>query len=358
MKSISLFWIAPALLAVAGCHRLHPTLTQPAPTATLNRSDPVYTVQDLGVLPGCDSSYGNGINAHGWVVGDMRSYRRGANYGFVFRHGALTGLTYGAQTSSARAINERGEITGWISRPHSPPMNSITALFYSQGKPHPLGSLEGLPESHGFGLNDKGEVVGDMTDGDVSYAFLYSHGKMQYLGKSLPEAGYNSGSAINRGEKIVGQTDVFNDKPHAVLFTRKKIGWREQAVSAPPGWRFLSANAINEAGWIAGSGSDRSSLHGYLFRAGRVIDLGALPGDSDSEVLALNNRNQVVGRSAGHAFLYAHGKITDLNALIDAKLHWTLLTANGINDKGQIVGTGKHDGKTRAFVLTPLTRYK
>jgi probable HAF family extracellular repeat protein len=35
---------------------------------------------------------------------------------------------------------------------------------------------------------------------------------------------------------------------------------------------------------------------------------------------------------------------------------WVLEIANGINVKGQIVGTGKHCGKTRAFVLTPRTQ--
>lgn len=45
--------------------------------------------------------------------------------------------------------------------------------------------------------------------------------------------------------------------------------------------------------------------------------------------------------------------MNDLNDLIAATSGWILESANSINSKGQITGRGKHDGKERAFVLTP-----
>jgi hypothetical protein len=42
--------------------------------------------------------------------------------------------------------------------------------------------------------------------------------------------------------------------------------------------------------------------------------------------------------------------------LLPANSGWTLYDAFDINDLGQIVGAGTHNGITRGFVLTPLTR--
>ena len=54
-----------------------------------------------------------------------------------------------------------------------------------------------------------------------------------------------------------------------------------------------------------------------------------------------------------HAFLYVFGRMRDLNALIPHGSGWVLSEANGINDVGQIVGTGTKNGQTRAFLLNP-----
>jgi probable HAF family extracellular repeat protein len=43
----------------------------------------------------------------------------------------------------------------------------------------------------------------------------------------------------------------------------------------------------------------------------------------------------------------------DLNNLLPPNSGWELTQALGINDKGQIVGYGTHDGQIRAFLLTP-----
>src|SRR5262249_29219537 len=53
------------------------------------------------------------------------------------------------------------------------------------------------------------------------------------------------------------------------------------------------------------------------------------------------------------AFVWQNGLITDLNTLIDSGLGWVLQIATGINDNGQITGTGTVGGQTHAFLLTP-----
>jgi hypothetical protein len=44
----------------------------------------------------------------------------------------------------------------------------------------------------------------------------------------------------------------------------------------------------------------------------------------------------------------------DLNLLIDPTTGWVLNEASGINESGQIVGWGLHNGQTRAFLITPV----
>jgi hypothetical protein len=43
----------------------------------------------------------------------------------------------------------------------------------------------------------------------------------------------------------------------------------------------------------------------------------------------------------------------DLNDLIKPGTGWVLATANGINDAGEIAGSGTYYGSVRAFVLSP-----
>ncbi len=46
--------------------------------------------------------------------------------------------------------------------------------------------------------------------------------------------------------------------------------------------------------------------------------------------------------------------MADLNTLIPRDSGWVLLSANDINNRGQIVGYGRRNGQKRAFLLTPL----
>jgi probable HAF family extracellular repeat protein len=87
-----------------------------------------------------------------------------------------------------------------------------------------------------------------------------------------------------------------------------------------------------------------------------IQDLGTLGGTS-SQALDLNNQGQVVGsaftlsNAASHAFLWQGGQMTNLNSLLPANSGWELKEATGINDAGQIVGTGLIGGQQHAFLL-------
>ena len=117
-------------------------------------------------------------------------------------------------------------------------------------------------------------------------------------------------------------------------------------------------HGINDAGDCAGQRQTPSGeTHAICVRASRVIDLGTL-GGSSSSARAINSSGTVVGGALTvddehhHAFVYANGVMQDLNERIDAD-GWELIYALGINDRGQIVAIGHHDGNDRIVLLTP-----
>lgn len=78
-------------------------------------------------------------------------------------------------------------------------------------------------------------------------------------------------------------------------------------------------------------------------------------GTEHTEPTDVNDNGEVVGISNCRAFIWNETfGLKDLNSLVDdTAAGWLLYSANGINESGQIVGEGRRNGETRAFVLTP-----
>jgi probable HAF family extracellular repeat protein len=89
-----------------------------------------------------------------------------------------------------------------------------------------------------------------------------------------------------------------------------------------------------------------------------MTDLSTLGGRS-SRANAINNAGTVVGiadlaaADQRHAFIWEHGQMQDLNNVIRDGSGWVLENATDINKRGQIVGTGVHNGQFSGFLLTP-----
>jgi probable HAF family extracellular repeat protein len=121
------------------------------------------------------------------------------------------------------------------------------------------------------------------------------------------------------------------------------------------------ARAISDSGLIVGtSTTPNNSVHAFLWQDGVMTDLGSLT-DYASWGYGVNNAAQVVGQYSdgvfGHPYLWdATNGMRDLNSLLEpaSGAGWTLYTVNDINNVGQIVGQGRHNGEVRAFVLTPV----
>src|SRR5262249_53599017 len=71
----------------------------------------------------------------------------------------------------------------------------------------------------------------------------------------------------------------------------------------------------------------------------------------------INSGAVVVGTRQNGSFVWdSRNGMRDLGGLIPEDSNWQLSEAIGINDSGQIIGRGFHNGFESSFLLTPLNR--
>ena len=262
------------------------------------------------LLSACNGCQAPGVNAAGDIAGFERS-RFGNFEGFVIRDGVRIAI---------------------------PPFPGGDSVFAE-------------------GMNERGWVVGGAETADsFGRAFLFQEGAMRDLGFG---GGGSFAMAVNNGGLIVGFN--FSDD----FTSQHAIAWRNGVVT-DIGASFAGssrAQAVNERGTAVGfkwpPPSEPFVFHTAVFEDGEVVDLGTLPGDTNSQALAINNRGTIVGNSFDEnfrerAFIFQQGMMLDLNSLVlDAKGVF-LLRAKGINNEGIIIAEGRGpDGTQHAVVLLP-----
>jgi probable HAF family extracellular repeat protein len=315
-----------------------------------------YFITDLGVSEGGSYSRGHAINNKSEVVGQ---FENGAGYGraFIWSAGG-SGIEsysgYRGTTTSPESINDNGQTAGY-----SGTDGGDRAYLWTRQNFENLGTLPNGTSSHANGINNSGQVVGYSGGPDLNRAFLWtSVGGMINLG-TLPGRNDSTATGINDGGQVVGYSNS-GDGPHAFLWTTAD-GMIDLETLA--GGNISLANAINNSGKVVGLSNNGEGEYAFLWTsADGMQSLGKLPNASDSTASDINDTGQVVGSSGSdvvkRAFLWTSADgMSDLNTLLDpiTGFNWVLTSARGINNKGQIVGTGLHNGQERALLLTPQT---
>jgi probable HAF family extracellular repeat protein len=176
-----------------------------------------------------------------------------------------------SQSSNATGINDLGQVVG-VSRYITPSVVE-RAFRYTDGVGMiDLGVLPGQPSTGGRvvaeRINNSGQVVGSAsTAGGRHQAFRYTDGVgMASLGVLL---GYDYSTAydINDSGHVVGESYNAGGSlpPHAFLYT-DATGLIDLNTLIDPnsGWLLERAYAINDTGWIVGTGFYNGMIKGYL----------------------------------------------------------------------------------------------
>jgi probable HAF family extracellular repeat protein len=314
-----------------------------------------YTVTNLGTLSGDNYSVARGINATGEVAGAVGSDRNNTSDVSLYSAGAWTSLgTLGGTSGIGNAINASGQVAGYSTNA----AKTYRAFISSGDTLIDIGDLGG-GSAVAYGINNSGQVVGSaVTTSGSNHPFLYSNGIMTdlgTLGSPNGNAWWNSAKGVNSAGVVIGTS--YDAQGNFFAFT-----WRNGVMTkmGTLGGSWSEGFAINNKGQTTGIGYTKNNLtaHAFLGSGGKMTDLGALGNTLNASWgLSINNSGVIVGysdfQSTYHAFIYSGGKMRDLNGLIPAGSGWVLEQAFGINDAGQIVGTGTIGGAERAFLLTP-----
>jgi probable HAF family extracellular repeat protein len=344
---------------------------------------------DLGALADGVSSQAVWISASGLIVGvsengeiDPLISGFPENRAVLWQEGSITDLgtlPEGGYESFANAVNSRGQVVG-LAENTTPDLNSLAGpgFFPTQTRAFiwdqksgmgDLGTLGTGTDAQAIGINEHEQVIGDsytssapgvcasMTMG----AFIWDH---QH---GIVDLGSFGGTCTlvadlnNRGQ-VVGVGLVTGDA-YQRAFIWQNGSLRDLGGSL--GGNNTAVEAINENGESVGAGflPGETTFHATLWRqVGKITDLGVLGQHQCSFASSINVTGEVVGASLSgctfdantSAFLWARGSIVDLNTLIPAGAALHLQWARGINDRGEIAGTGL-DAETnvRAFVLIP-----
>jgi len=256
----------------------------------------------------------------------------------IWKGGTMTAfpLLAGGQNSQAYWINNKGDSIGFS---ETGTLDATCAVPFQvrryeavkwghDGKIQELPPLPGDTVSFAFGINESGQAVG--VSGLCANTFI-------------PPVGPPSG-------------------PHAVLWGKDG---RATDLGTLPGALNYAPTSINNRGDVVGNVLlEDGTVHPFLWtKKDGMQDLG-LPARDFVAVIpccgTLNNRGDMVGFSCPgplgtcRAVLLRNHTWLDLNDLAPGSPMY-LLSANSINEAGQIAGTGlvTSSGEVHAFLATP-----
>jgi hypothetical protein len=167
-------------------------------------------------------------------------------------------------------------------------------------------------------MNQKGEIVG-LTSFTAELGFIYRDG--QFSTFSYPDSSCTNPQAINNEGAIAGTWGCGLGFPFGQIFTYRD-------------------GRFENLGYVFGESNQRAVLGG-INRFGMIVG-NAIPSGIEHPQFS--------------PFVYFPGEgFQDLNQVIPSGSGWYLVHAVGINDRGQIVGTGLLNGDWHGFLLTPTS---
>jgi probable HAF family extracellular repeat protein len=316
-----------------------------------------YHVTDLG-----PASQGLHINADGVVSGI--DARNGVDAPALWVDGVVTDLATIDGWGSAEGVNASNVTSGYVQNASGFPS---AASWASDGALTDLGAIVGATFSDAPSINDQGDclVNAELADG-TSHAYIAPG----CTGETFEDyAGHHhvhgvSGVAINSKGEVVGTASFGHKMTHAFLYKKGKLS----DLGVLPGFATSEGRGLNAKGHVVGrSQTGQGKYHksmGQFWNGETLTAIGTL-GGLQSIPNGINIGDVIVGISQDQEtfwrpFVLDMGtpgsRMIDLNTMLDASgAGWTLIAPLSINDAGQIVATGviAGDSVERSAILTP-----
>jgi probable HAF family extracellular repeat protein len=345
-----------------------------------------------------------GINSAGQIAGYAGIYNNsGISVGsaaYLYSGGQLKNLgnfgtdQLGGSTSYSTGINDSGQVVGSSAIFDSSGNNRNYAAFvYSSGQLSNLGNLGTSPSrfgySLGFAINNAGQIVGqsEVNDSSGNYrgvaAFLSSGGSMINLGTlstSLGGHGFAVGEYLNDAGQVAGYSQIYDSTGRlignaAFRYTGGAMVNLGNFGTDALGVGYSYSTGINNQGEVIGFSDVYDSFGnykghaGFLYRDGKLIDLGNFGSDSSgtgySFARDIADDGTIVGWALswngssfdGHAAIsFDGGQFLDLDPLTSGLGTYRLREALAVNVNGQIAAFGCDvvgNAGCSAFLLSP-----
>ena len=370
-------------------------------------SNATRNVDDLGALPGVNQSLAGGISRNGLIVGistngeldPLTAFPELRAVMWDSAHNIHDLGTLGGNSSASNQINSRGQVVGAALNAvpedpdvatffYGPPFGlpaaqQVRAFLWENGTMRDLGTLGGN-DAFASLINDAGAVCGfastnaeinDTTGLPTTHPFLYVNGQMRDLGTlggtvAMPGSFVDGpfGRVMNDQDHVVGTSLLAGDEDRGAFL------WRDgQMINLGSlGGNATDAYALNNNDQVVGRSRTTNlagSHHPFLWENGQMIDLGVIAACTRGRASTINSRGEIAGGFSGCAadpddrasfrgfYLQRGGAIVDVNTLVTPASDLWVDDISFINDTGLMVGVGiLPDGSTRAVLLMPTGR--
>ena len=316
-----------------------------------------------------------------------------------------------------RGITASGIVYEWMrkdvissSLPHLP-TSTLCLWVWDSGVKSEFANLR-FEYTRPLSTNNQGQLTGMDNTGR---SFVIEHGQARFLDRGIknitPAERASSMAALQRRyEMLPPDVTPMNELAVNALGQRlvtcfRRTPGRENIESFGcliangkasilghlPGDTEGEAAVLNNNGLVAGLSyrtEAETTLRGYQTRRrgrivfwheGEIANLGALPGDGEGCIIALNDNSQIIGftdkiaigwpvtdqrqvqseevrEGNSQPFLYSGGSLYNLNDLLPANSGWQIDQPVALNNAGQIIGYGTYHGADHYFLLSPAWR--
>jgi probable HAF family extracellular repeat protein len=334
-----------SMIVVAACALAAASYAQYSFTAFENISLPNFP------LPG--DSTPSEISNSGAISGGFTNYDAEGNESIFGAYSIFGGSPSALEVlapgdmSRANGINDLGVVVGY---------SGSSAVRWDAGV---VTALEGLPDGSdavAVDINNAGIILGAAQDSNFEQQIVTWSGAGSPTILTIPTATYVYGYSIGNGGHIAG---VWASGPGGRVQGFVALNGAITNLGYLAGGTSSFAEEVNTFGVIAGSANSPDGWRAVISSGSSLVSLGVADGFTSSLGFGINDAGQVVGRmsdgSVDRAFLYSNGQMQDLNVLAaDALDGWVLLSAQSINNSGQIVGVAQKDDEFRSYLLTPV----